>query len=61
MGHGSCGGCAAALTGQFDDAEPGEGHFIADWVRLLDGARDAVRAPHGELDAEAFSRWSARR
>src|SRR3954447_8302238 len=32
MGHGLCGGCAAALTGKFDDSEPGEGHFIADWV-----------------------------
>src|SRR5438309_6459565 len=50
MGHGLCGGCSAALTGQFDDTEPGEGHFIADWVRMLDGARDLVRAHHRELD-----------
>ena len=54
MGHGLCGGCAAALTGQFDDTEPGEGHFIADWVRMLNGARDSVRARHHELDREAF-------
>jgi carbonic anhydrase len=54
MGHGLCGGCAAALTGQFDGTEPGEGHFIADWVRMLDGARDKVRAHHRELDREAF-------
>src|SRR5690242_18863705 len=54
MGHGLCGGCAAALTGQFDDTEPGEGHFIADWVRMLDAARDKVRAGHKELDREAF-------
>jgi carbonic anhydrase len=54
MGHGLCGGCAASLTGQFDDTEPGEGHFIADWVRMLDGARDHVRANHGELDRDAF-------
>jgi carbonic anhydrase len=54
MGHGLCGGCAASLTGQFDDTEPGEGHFIADWVRMLDGARDKVRARHAELDREAF-------
>jgi len=53
LGHGSCGGCAAALTGRFDGAEPGEGHFIADWVRLLDEARDAVRARHRELTGEA--------
>ena len=54
MGHGLCGGCAAALTGQFDDTEPGEGHFIADWVRMLSGARDGVRARHSALDRKAF-------
>src|SRR6476619_822599 len=54
MGHGLCGGCAAALTGQFDDTEPGEGHFIADWVRMLDAARDRVRADHAKLDRAAF-------
>jgi carbonic anhydrase len=54
MGHGMCGGCAAALTGQFDDTEPGEGHFIADWVKMLSGARDQVRKRHSELDREAF-------
>lgn len=55
MGHGLCGGCAAALTGQFDGTPPGEGHFIADWVRMLDGARDEIRAHHAELDGEAFT------
>jgi carbonic anhydrase len=54
MGHGLCGGCAAALTGQFEDSTPGEGHFIADWVRMLKDARDAVRARHGDLDRSAF-------
>jgi carbonic anhydrase len=54
MGHGMCGGCAAALTGQFDDTEPGEGHFIADWVRMLAGARTTVLARHSELDRSAF-------
>ena len=54
MGHGLCGGCAAALTGQFDDTEPGEGHFIADWVRMLSEARDQVRARHEGLDRDAF-------
>jgi carbonic anhydrase len=54
MGHGLCGGCAAALTGQFDDTEPGEGHFIADWVGMLSDARDKVRARHHELDRDAF-------
>src|SRR3954470_10529200 len=54
MGHGMCGGCAAALTGSFDDTPPGEGHFIADWVRMLDEARDEVRAQQTELDRTAF-------
>jgi len=54
MGHGLCGGCAAALTGQFDDAEHGEGHFIADWVGMLNRARDDVRARHRDLDPDAF-------
>ena len=53
LGHESCGGCAAALTGQFDGAEPGEGHFIADWVRQLSDARQRVRARHPEMDADA--------
>jgi carbonic anhydrase len=54
MGHGSCGGCAAALTGKFDDAEHGEGHFIAEWVELLRQARDDVRERHPALDEQAF-------
>jgi carbonic anhydrase len=54
MGHGMCGGCAAALTGQFDGTTPGEGHFIADWVHMLDDARDKVRARHSTLDRAAF-------
>lgn len=54
MGHGKCGGCAAALTGQFDDTPPGEGHFIGDWVRMLQDTRDQVRARHSELDRAAF-------
>ncbi|MBW0007233.1 MAG: carbonic anhydrase, partial [Sphingomonas sp.] len=54
MGHGLCGGCAASLTGQFDDRRAGQGQFIADWVRMLDRARDKVRARHSELDADAF-------
>jgi carbonic anhydrase len=54
MGHGLCGGCAAAVTGQFDDAPHGEGHFIAGWVSLLDDARDRVRRHHRSLDQRAF-------
>src|SRR4051794_23441956 len=54
MGHGMCGGCSAALSGQFDDRRPGQGQFIADWVHMLDRARDKVRARHSELDRDAF-------
>lgn len=54
MGHGMCGGCAAALTGGFDHVPPGEGHFIGDWVRMLADTRDQVRARHAELDRPAF-------
>ena len=54
MGHGMCGGCAAALTGAFDDVAPGEGHFIGDWVRMLADTREQVRARHAELDRAAF-------
>ena len=54
MGHGLCGGCAAALSGQFVDAESGEGKFIADWVRLLDEARASVLERHAELDEAAY-------
>ncbi len=55
LGHGFCGGCAAALTGQFDDAPHGEGHFIADWIGLLDEAREKVRAQcDGKVDRAAL-------
>jgi len=54
LGHGFCGGCAAALTGQFDDAPHGEGHFIADWIELLHEAREKVRAEHGASQRSAF-------
>jgi carbonic anhydrase len=54
MGHGFCGGCAAALTGQFDDSAHGEGHFIADWVGMLGAASEQVRARHDTLDRAAF-------
>jgi carbonic anhydrase len=61
MGHGLCGGCAAGLTGEFQDIAHGEGHFIGDWVRMLDEARDEIRARHKTLDREAFRdmEWEA--
>lgn len=54
MGHGFCGGCAAALTGQFDDAGHGHGHFIAHWIGMLADARGKIRAAHATLDRQAF-------
>jgi carbonic anhydrase len=61
LGHGSCGGCAAALTGAFDGAPPGEGQFIADWVSMLHPVRDEVRAQHHEIDSDAVREleWEA--
>jgi carbonic anhydrase len=60
LGHGSCGGCAASLTGQFDGAPHGAGHFIASWVSLLDEARNSVFSKHDELDQEAFTEMELR-
>jgi carbonic anhydrase len=54
LGHGFCGGCAAALTQQFEGAASGHGRFIANWVSMLDPARAKVCADHGELDRSAF-------
>ena len=47
MGHGMCGGCKAALTRELHDAVPGEGGFIADWISLLDEARDPIASKLG--------------
>jgi carbonic anhydrase len=47
LGHGLCGGCQVALSQELRDAPPGEGGFIADWIKLLDPARDRVVALHG--------------
>ena len=47
MGHGMCGGCKAALTQELRGTEPGEGGFIADWIALLDEARQPVAQTFG--------------
>lgn len=47
MGHGACGGVAAALSRRFKGAQPGAGGFIAHWVDMLDDARDRIVAEHG--------------
>ncbi len=53
MGHGSCGGCQAALSEQMKDMPHGKGGFIADWITLLDGARAKVVDDHGDLSSNA--------
>jgi carbonic anhydrase len=53
VGHGACGGCAAALSNVFKDAVPGEGGFVRDWVSILDDAREKVKAKYGDSGAEA--------
>lgn len=47
MGHGLCGGCKAALSQDLKGTEPGQGGFIADWIALLDDAREEVVGKHG--------------
>ncbi|MEZ5708757.1 MAG: carbonic anhydrase [Blastomonas sp.] len=47
MGHGMCGGCQAALTQELADAEPGQGGFIANWIKMLGPAREQVVREHG--------------
>ena len=48
MGHGACGGVNAALTRSLKDSKPGEGGFVAEWIGLLDDAREKVVHEHGE-------------
>ncbi len=47
MGHGMCGGCRAALTQDLHGAPRGEGGFIADWIAMLDEARQPIAASLG--------------
>lgn len=53
MGHGMCGGCKAALTQSLHGAPRGEGGFIADWIGLLDEAREPVAAEYGTTGRSA--------
>lgn len=48
LGHGSCGGVAAALSQRFKGAPPGAGGFIDHWVDMLDEARARIVAQYGE-------------
>ncbi len=56
MGHGACGGVAAALSGSVG----GDAEFIDDWIALLDPARKRVLAkptedPQRQLELEGVS------
>lgn len=53
MGHGMCGGCKAALTQELHGTEPGQGGFIADWIGLLDQAREPIARELGTESREA--------
>ena len=53
MGHGRCGGCQAALTGSFAEADHGEGAFIANWVKLLEAQSQRVSRAHGTSGRKA--------
>ena len=53
MGHGMCGGCKAALTQELHGTEPGQGGFIADWISMLDEAREPIAAELGTEGREA--------
>lgn len=51
LGHGACGGVNAALTRSLAGSEEGAGGFVANWISLLDEARDRVAADHGTGEA----------
>lgn len=53
LGHGMCGGCKAALTQEMHGAEPGQGGFIANWIAMLDEAREPIAARLGTEGREA--------
>lgn len=47
LGHGQCGGVKASLSGALTDAKPGEGGFVAEWIKILKDARERVVHEHG--------------
>jgi carbonic anhydrase len=53
MGHGMCGGCKAALTRELHGTEPGQGGFIADWIEMLDEAREPIAQQLGTSGRDA--------
>lgn len=53
MGHGRCGGCKAALTQEMHGQEMGSGGFVADWISMLDEAREPIAHRFGIDGREA--------
>ena len=56
LGHARCGGIAASLSGQFDEAAEGHGAFIGRWMAKIEPARDQIRAAAAlspDIDAQA--------
>ena len=47
MGHESCGGISAALTGRFRDARAGEGGFVHRWMSQIDAPAEEIAREHG--------------
>ena len=47
MGHESCGGIGAALTGCFHSAPPGEGGFVHRWMEQIDASAADIAERHG--------------
>ena len=50
MGHESCGGITAALTGIFHGAEAGEGGFVHKWMSQIEAPAEAIAHEHGTGD-----------
>ena len=53
MGHGMCGGCKAALTQDLHGSEPGQGGFIANWIKMLDAPRKPIAEALGTTGRQA--------
>ena len=47
LGHAMCGGCRVALDQSLHGAAPGEGGFVAQWIAMLDEAREPIAAQLG--------------
>ncbi|WP_133365336.1 carbonic anhydrase [Qipengyuania sediminis] len=47
LGHAMCGGCRVALDQSLRGAAPGEGGFVAQWIAMLDQAREPIAARLG--------------